>query len=121
MLLVSPSPTPQDEDDHGLSITQIAAIVIGVSVGTLLLVIISVLVGYCLGMHHKSGRFSFKKGAQKHSGSNVENLYQLEHSLQGSVHSMKPKFTDVDSKKKENYEEGDKGKKSLDKSEEAHI
>ena len=39
----------------------------------------------------------------------------------GSVHSTKPKFTDVDSKKEENYEEGDKGKKSLDKSEEAHF
>ena len=48
MLVVSPSPTPQDEDDQMLSIAQIAAIVIGVSVGTLLLVIISVLVGYCL-------------------------------------------------------------------------
>ena len=35
---------------------------------------------------------------------------------------MKPKVLDVhDSKKEENYEEGDKGKKSLDESEEAHI
>ena len=40
----------------------------------------------------------------------------------GSVHSMKPKFSDVDDgKKEEDYEEGDKGKKSLDESEEAHI
>ena len=36
-------------------------------------------------MHHVSGRFSFiKKGAQKHSDFNVENVYQLEHSLQGT-------------------------------------
>ena len=41
-------PTPQDEDDQVLSVGQIAGIVIGVSVGTLLLVTISVLVGYCL-------------------------------------------------------------------------
>ena len=40
----------------------------------------------------------------------------------GSVHSTTLKVSDVDdSKKEENYEEGDKGKKSLDKSEEAHI
>ena len=36
----------------------------------------------------------------------------------GSMHSMKPKFY---SKKEENYEEGDKGKKSLDECEEARI
>ena len=42
MFVASPSP-PQDEDDHGLSVGQIAGIVIGVLVGTLLLVIISVL------------------------------------------------------------------------------
>ena len=41
-------PTPQDEDDEVLSVGQIAGIAIGVSVGTLLLVTISVLVGYCL-------------------------------------------------------------------------
>ena len=41
-------PTPQDEDDELLSVGQITGIAIGVSVGTLLLVIISVLVGYCL-------------------------------------------------------------------------
>ena len=116
MLAVSPSPTPQDEDDQVLFVGQIAGIVIGVSVGTLLLVIITVLVAYCLWyvcvymhthlpiinvikinnkcfaynlylyrMHHKSGRFSFiKKGAQKNSDSNAENVYQLEHSLQGT-------------------------------------
>ena len=40
---------------------------------------------YLYRMHHKSGRFSFiKKGAQKNSDSNAENVYQLEHSLQGT-------------------------------------
>ena len=40
---------------------------------------------YLYRMHHVCGRFSFvKKGAEKHSDSNVENAYQLEHSLQGT-------------------------------------
>ena len=39
----------------------------------------------------------------------------------GSVHSMKQKFSDADNGKKEEDFEGDKGKKSLDESEEAHI
>ena len=39
----------------------------------------------------------------------------------GSVHSMKPKFADVDHSKKEEDFKGDKEKKSLDESEETHT
>ena len=40
----------------------------------------------------------------------------------GSVHSMTLKFSDVDgSEEEDDFEEGDKEKKSLDESEEAHT
>ena len=47
VLAFPPSPTPQDDDDDGLSDGQIAGIVIGVVVGVFLLVVIIILVVYC--------------------------------------------------------------------------